>query len=190
MARCVAARGVTIIEAVICVFVMSVALTAGLAVTGSIGGGRLALVEKVDGQALADELMAEVLAVPYIGDDLPVINLSDGSARSGAVLPTDRSGFDDLDDFAGWSASPPQAKDGSRLPGYDNWSRSVELYWLADTGARSLTDRGRIFIHITVYRGSRLAATAQAIRTRARDEFSGIELPDDGGQATANPGAN
>lgn len=166
------ARGVTIIEAVICVFVMSVALTAGLAVTGTLGAGRLAMVERVEGQSLAEELMVEIRAMPYDGIDQPIVDLSTGIPRSGATPPADRSAFDDLDDYAGWVGSPPEAKDGTAIAGYAGWSRRVDMFWLEADGSRSLVDTGRILVVVTVQRGDRRAARLETIRTRARDQFA------------------
>ena len=36
----------------------------------------------------------------------------------------------DVDDYDGWSASPPEDKNGNPLVGFDDWGRSVSVEWV------------------------------------------------------------
>ena len=54
----------------------------------------------------------------------------DGSIKFGpedneAPNPTTRADFDDIDDYDGWTASPPQKKDGQTEPDCASYTRSV-----------------------------------------------------------------
>ncbi len=70
-----------------------------------------------------------------------------------------RSDFDDVDDYHSWSASPPQSKDGTDLPDYDGWTRSVTVEWVnvnspGGTAANSETGAKRITVTVTDPRGA------------------------------------
>ena len=79
-----------------------------------------------------------------------------------------RIDWDDVDDYAGWSASPPEANDGTTLSGFEAWTRSVEVVWvkpgqLNTVGAKTGVKR----ISVTVSRNDGPATELVAIRTQA-----------------------
>ena len=53
------------------------------------------------------------------GSSGPTYGLDDGETS------TNRSTWDDTDDYDDWSKSPPQTKDGTSLTEYSGWTRSV-----------------------------------------------------------------
>ena len=64
-----------------------------------------------------------------------------------------RSAFDDVDDYDGWNASPPQYRDGTVIPDRTNWRQRVTVtYVVADEPRRqtSATDQGVKRIHVTI----------------------------------------
>ena len=94
-------------------------------------------VEKTGGKVIV-ELTADPIA-PEFG---PEPGEADGT----------RTYFDDVDDYDGWSASPPQAKDGTVLKDYDGWTRKVEVVYAtpSDPGISPVTDLGLKRISVTV----------------------------------------
>ncbi len=72
---------------------------------------------------------------------------------------SNRTDFDDVDDYHGWSASPPEAKDGTALADYTGWTRSVTVEYvnpLQPGGTAVGSDNGakRITVTVTDPRGS------------------------------------
>ena len=181
------ARGVTIIEAVVCVFVTAVAMSASLAVIGTVGKGQALMAQRLDGMALAEELMSEVLAMPFKGDDEPVVSLETGAPRAGAALPLNRAAFNDLDDYAGWLATPPQEKDGTPMAEHTGLSRQVSMWWINADGTRASSDTGRLRVRVAVSRSGRVLASVETIRTRARDRFDGLAVVEAGPAPAGDP---
>ncbi len=81
-----------------------------------------------------------------------------------------RADFDDVDDYDGWTASPPQQKNGTQLTGYDGWTRSVLVEYvdpLSPGGAAINNDGGakRITVTVTDPRGAQTSVVS--VRTNA-----------------------
>jgi MSHA pilin protein MshD len=123
----------------------------------SIGNRAIAL-------GLADDLMAEILPLPYSDpNDTPTFG-PEGSESAGP-----RSAFDDVDDFNGWNQSPPVDRDGVTIPHRADFRHRVQVTRVLAASlteqTSGATDEGVIRIRVTVeYRG--LTLTEQfAIRT-------------------------
>ena len=70
----------------------------------------------------ADALLAEILANSF-ADETDADNFGPETAQGESTAIRDT--WDDLDDYAGWSASPPQRKDGTPLGDLAGWARGV-----------------------------------------------------------------
>jgi len=59
--------------------------------------------------------------IPPISEQITVFgteaNEADGTRRN----------FDDIDDYNGWTSTPPQTKNGTTIPGFEGWTRSVNV---------------------------------------------------------------
>ena len=124
--------------------VTSMKAVGGVFRTWQVGG------QQVDGAALAQELMTEVLQARYEEpDDTPIF----GRETTEAI--NERANWDDTDDYDDWSASPPEAKDGTALANYSGWTRAVVVEKIdpssfsivADSAAD--TDLRRITVTVT-----------------------------------------
>ena len=94
-------RGITLIESLIAVSLTTLAGSALLSTIGSTVQISTDSTYTAIAQGLADQLMDEVSAAKF-----PRTGSSMTSGGQG------RTGFDDLDDYNGWNASPPQTRDG------------------------------------------------------------------------------
>jgi hypothetical protein len=115
-------------------------------------------------QGLADELMAEVLQTAYSDPDGTSVFGPDGAESTGP-----RAAFDDVDDYHGWSQSPPQDRNGDVIPNREDWRHRVEVTFVQSANPTlptpGNTDQGVKRIHITIeYQGQRLAEQL-ALRT-------------------------
>jgi type II secretory pathway pseudopilin PulG len=159
------ARAFTLVETVIATIIVAVMLSAALTTVGvsRVTQHKVALVSR--GQLLAEMLLSEILRQSYQDPDgTPVFGReSDESA-------TTRAAFDDVDDYHGWSESPPTAKDGAALANAAGWKWTVTVEWVDPanpTQVRTVeTETKRVTITVTYHDVPQ--ASLVSLRTSAR----------------------
>jgi prepilin-type N-terminal cleavage/methylation domain-containing protein len=154
-----ARRGITLIESVISLAIVGVVLVAALQTVAASARFRAQRGERELGMAMAEDLMGEILSVSFEEPDgTPVFGREAGEAD------TDRVSWDDVDDYDGWSASPPVRRDGTPVPGATEWTRSVSVVYVdvVDPNARVAgpTRLKRITVKVAAPRGQILVLTA------------------------------
>ena len=156
-------RGISLIETVISLLIVSGAFVAVLNTVASSRATYFTTSERSVGLNLAGDLMAEILAQDYAESGITLLGL-DGTE----ALGPGRSQFDDLDDYDGWSASPPQASDGSTLDGVEQYTRRVAVDWVDPDSPGSLrgSEQGIKRVTVTVFRGDRPVAELVAYRAQ------------------------
>ncbi len=140
--------GYSLIEVSICTLLVGTVVLGALAMHGAAVQTYIATVDSIDGPLLADSLMEEIVALPYIDPD--------GSSAARGVnsdeLSGDRSTFDDVDDYNGYTETPPRDRNNATLSGYTGVTRTVTVdhaSWL--TGAiTNGTDTKLKLIHVQV----------------------------------------
>lgn len=160
--------GFTMIEAVLSVVIVGLMLLAAMTALGAVGTSRLSLVEQQRGLALAESMLAEIVNLPYVDPDaLPGGSLGPSAAE---VAPGNRTLFDDVDDYHGWTASPLQWNDGATIDNTIGWTREVTVAWVDPNNpdTASVIETGAKRISVTVKRGDKIAATLAVIRTERR----------------------
>ncbi len=131
--------------------VVSSSLLVGLLVVGSVSllgaSVRTKAVSStlVDGPLLAEGLLAEIIALPYLD---PEDDSGANSTNAGEASVT-REDFDDVGDYHNWSTTTVQDRTGNALPEYTGWRRSVTVFWAEringnvwlayDTGLKRIT---------------------------------------------------
>jgi hypothetical protein len=143
--------------------VVSLLLVAALQTVAAARGGEYKLVERSRALLLAQDLMAEILQQAYADPAY-----GPGSFGVGADEVTgNRSLFDDVDDYDGWQASPPQNKNGSVIPWATGYKRSVSVMWVVSgsLSTKSLSETGIKRIEVTVERAGRPVVVLQGYRT-------------------------
>jgi len=155
----------TLVEAVVSMVIVATMMVAALGTVGASGAGRYKTSQGCRGQLLAQSLMAEILPQSYREPiDVPTF---------GPELPTEernsRAEYDDVDDYHGWSASPPQNKDGSEIPGLDGWMRTVTVEWVNpfDLAQVESFETSVKRITVTVSHNGMKAGSAVAVRSSA-----------------------
>ncbi|MEZ6090253.1 MAG: hypothetical protein R3C05_19940 [Pirellulaceae bacterium] len=73
--------------------------------------------DHIHAAALCEELLSEIVPLP--------VNNPDGSVPSDAAYASDRSDFECVVAYDGWSASPPETKTGATLTEFASWTRGV-----------------------------------------------------------------
>jgi len=79
--------------------------------------------EQHDGMALATEMMSEILQARYTDPETPFGGMQLDSDENSSP----RTDYDDTDDYNGWSASPPETRDGTELTDFNDWTRAVDV---------------------------------------------------------------
>lgn len=103
----------------------------------------------LDGQALAQDLMREILSQGYTDP-------TDAAAATWGreTGESSRAVFDDIDDYDNWTESPVKDAAGNALTSYTGWSRTVDVKKIStwDYSARSDTsnDTGLRSVTVTV----------------------------------------
>ncbi len=152
------ARAMTLVEAVVAVLIVGVMLAASIATVGASRKALKAGSDRGQGLELAHDLMDEILAQPY----------DDPSGSSAIPSTGNRSQFDNVGDYAGWSETPPDDKSGTPLPGFAGWTRSVAIRYVqaGNIALGNATDTGISEVTVRVLRGSNEVARLTGIRTR------------------------
>lgn len=117
-----ARRGVSLVEVAFSAMLIGVMLVATMNGVGAVFKTRLAARQRQQGDALAHELVIEILQNAY-ADPQDSSGFGPESGESG----TTRAGFDDVDDYNSLADSPPKDKLGTALPNSTGWSRQVTV---------------------------------------------------------------
>jgi len=158
-------RGLSMIEVVISTALISVVLVGALNAVGQSAKTSEATHTSAMSAWLADDLMAEMMAAPAAFTGVMARGPeSDEVGRS-------RSVFDDLSDYHGWTASPPQQMDGAVIPGTTGWTRSANVYGADSALSRTNDLNGTTWILEVVVSNERRQFTRRlAVRTEAAEE--------------------
>jgi hypothetical protein len=133
----------------------------------------------VQAQALAADLLNEIMAAAYTDPENPSDALGTDSGESGG----DRTTWDDIDDYDGWTESPPENKNGSPLPNSTGWTRSVNVQKLSWSNPTltvndNFPEQGVRLITVSVTGPNGKSATLKAIRSHngVTEQALGVDL--------------
>lgn len=110
------------LEVVVSLFLVATILLVSLTASANVMRNRASAVTSVQGQILAGYFLDEISSLEFrdLSDDAlfgPEPDESD----------SDRTSFDDVDDYHGFSQVTPTFRDGQSILGYDNWSVRVRI---------------------------------------------------------------
>jgi len=159
------ARGFSLVEAMVAMVIVGVMVAAAMQTVGSARLGQFRTSLASTGAMLAQQLMTEILEQAYEDPDgTPVFG-----PEAGEVVGSSRSKFDDVDDYNGYSCTPPRTRDGTARDDLANWRCSVVVDYVKTTDINATIGSNSGIKRITValyYRNARIAQQA-AIRTAA-----------------------
>jgi hypothetical protein len=157
-----------LVEVTIAMLVVALMLTAAVRSVGVARVTEYRMSLQFRGKLLAQSLMAEIVQKAY----------QDPTAATAGMLgpdlvnlETSRATFNDVDDYTGWSESPPKNVDGTRIAeDLAAWGRSVKVEWVDPanlTGPASAGETGAKRITVTVSCNGSVVTAITAIRTNA-----------------------
>src|SRR3954465_2802324 len=131
--------GLTLIEVIASTIIVSMMAVAALNALAAATKSSNSIGNRAVAAGLADELMSEIMMQSYSDPDgSPVFGHESGESTSV------RSAFDDVDDYNGWNANPPQYRDGTVIPDRTNWRQRVTVSYVSPTSPATVsgTDQG------------------------------------------------
>jgi MSHA pilin protein MshD len=160
-------RGLSLMEVVASTMIVGMMSVAALNSLGAATRSSHSIGNRAVAMGLADELMSEILQQPY---EEPTQTVSFG--RESGESATPRSGFDDVDDYNGWSQSPPQYRSGTTIPDRTNWTHRVQVSRVSPTNltTTSVTDQGVKRITVTIEHDGEVVAEQIAFRTNTDED--------------------
>jgi hypothetical protein len=141
-------RALSMIEVVASTMIVGMMCVAALNSLGAATRSSESIGNRAVAIGLANELMAEIVQLPYSDPvQSPVFGRESGEPATGP-----RSSFDDVDDYNGWNASPPQYRSGQNMLQRENWRHRVEVTRVSPTNPSQTvgTDQGAKQIRVTV----------------------------------------
>ncbi len=157
-------RAFSLVEVVMALAIIGVMLVGALSAVSASRGTQFKTRRLRQAHSLGQALMAEITQQDYEdegGAFGPEFDERDGT----------RKNFDDVDDYSGWSQSPPQQQDGTAMDQFASYRRRVEIAYLspANLANTSLFDTGikRIIVSVDIDGNEIVSLTA--IRTCGRD---------------------
>lgn len=156
--------GMTLIEAAMCVLLIGVVLAASMQAAGLSATFQHRANQRAMARFLADGLMNEILTLSYAEPSgTPTFGRESGESSSSKLK------YDDIDDFNGWTESPPQDRTGAAITDARDWQRRVEVQWVNPVNLAQAVayETGCKRITVTVLRNNVTMTTRTAIRTNA-----------------------
>lgn len=145
--------GTTYVEMTLCTLLVGLVLVASLESAGSAARSTIGLNTDLRAQRYAARMMAELMSVSYYDPEAADVDAHFGIEADENSTPSNRLGFDDLDDYDDWAESSAlQDRHGAADMNSSGWARTVVITKLqhdnpsnqlsdsdADEGARLIT---------------------------------------------------
>ncbi|WP_182865499.1 hypothetical protein [Stieleria mannarensis] len=139
--------GLSMLEVIVSLTLVATILLVSLNASANILQHRLTGGEAVQSQILAGYFLDEISTLDYRETtDEPKFGPEAGESA------TNRSTYDDVDDFAGFQQVTPTFRDGESIPGYQNWTVDVSVtpQSVLATGFQTVADADSQFRTVAV----------------------------------------
>lgn len=154
----------TLVEAVLAIVFVALVLTGAMQAASTSIGAQARAADRAAGRFLAHGLVSELLAKPYEDPNTGStgVNLNVNGTLANKTTATS------INDFNGWTESPPQDPDGNAIPGFSAWTRSVTVQWVnpSDPGTVVTTECGAKLVTVTVKKGGVIMYKSSGLRVR------------------------
>ena len=135
-------------ETVVSMLLVTFVIGSTLATVGPVVEGSTYAERRLHAARLGDELMSEVLSQAYKDPDED----TDSIGRDSGEGSGDRTAFDDVDDYSGYTGWPAKRRDGSVAGGSEKYGQLVNVNWIDPlTLGTSGTDTGLKSVQVLIY---------------------------------------
>jgi type II secretory pathway pseudopilin PulG len=173
-------RGISLVEVTISMVIVSITSLSVIQMFGVSAKTRALSSDRVRGLHLASDLLSEIASQHWAD---PAGGITSFGAAVHEYDGTTRLNYNDIDDYDGWKQSPPLLPDGTPVPGFDGWTRSVKVEFAVRSENAVVTsgtfERGKL-ITVTVERGGRHIAELSSFRSLDFDSARTQALPPSG----------
>ncbi|MCP4709812.1 MAG: hypothetical protein GY869_14410 [Planctomycetes bacterium] len=130
--------------------IMSVLLVSALKLFGNLGRSQQSLIGRESAGMLIVNLLAEIEQQNYQDPNA----IDDTLGRETAEIATARANYNDIDDYHGWTANPPEDQSGQPYTRYSHLTRSVSVRYVAANDFTQTVgiDQGFKEVTITIHR--------------------------------------
>ena len=174
-------RAITLAETVVSILLISFVLVSTLQIIGPVSRSSSLQADRLVAANLASEL-AEEISTKLFEDNNAASPDDIGIDADDSVI--NRTSFDDVDDYHGWSSSPPKMSYGASNISLTGWTRSVSVkHVLVNApGTASATYTGLKKIVIKVHKDGVLLADIRSLHSHAADNLGFVLTSQTGGQ--------
>jgi hypothetical protein len=153
------------LEAMAAVAIVAVLLVVALNTVGLSNANQYRTAQRATADALAQSFLQDILQLAYQD---PTSTPLFGPEILNGETSLSKTNYNDVDDFNGWSESPPQDRAGNPMSELSAWTRSVRVDFVtpASPNTLSATDAGLKRITVSVYKNNVLLATRVALKGR------------------------
>ncbi|MEO1524194.1 MAG: hypothetical protein AAFX06_02105 [Planctomycetota bacterium] len=113
--------GLTMLEVIVSLTLTATILFVSLNASGTIARNRTLAQEAVDAQRLGGYFLDEISVLPIYDADEPTFGLEPDEST------TIRTTWDDVDDYHNFEEVGPSYRDGTPIPGFDDWFVEIEI---------------------------------------------------------------
>jgi hypothetical protein len=153
--------GFALVEVAISTLLVGTLLVASLEGVGSVLKYRNETADSQRGSLLAEELLARILQLDYSDPDDSQLFGREWSERFSTGI------YDDVDDYDGYTESPPQDAGGTAINGFSGWERRVSVDWVRrDNLTQAISsDQGVKRITVTIRKNGNTVVTRWGLRS-------------------------
>lgn len=151
----------TLIECVGASLILAVIAVAAVRASAGAAAAQALSSRRVTATMLAESLLGEIERKAYIDPSTPTT-----LGRDAGESASDKTTFDDVDDYDGWNEAPPKDSKGNTIAGMTDWTSKVAVGW-SDMGPLApdrFGDTGLKVITVWVYYKSQLVCELQSLR--------------------------
>lgn len=153
-------------ETLVAAAILAGLVVASLQLFGNLGRSQQNTLNQNVADTLAIDLMREIKVLAYADPEL-----GNGTGLEAGETGPDRLKYDDVDDYNGWSACPPQQKDGRICVQGVNLTQKVAVNYVAAADFNQVVscaqDEGFKKITITICQGNQVVTQQQYIIANA-----------------------
>ncbi len=174
-------RAITLAETVISILLISFVLASTLQIVGPLSRSSALQADRLVAANLASELAEEIATKQFLDSNAAS---PDDIGIDGDDSVFTRSNFDDIDDYHGWSSSPPKMSYGVTNSSLNGWTRTVDVKHVLvnDPGTTSGSYTGLKKIIVRVYKDGVLLADTRSLHSHAADNLGFVLTSQTGGQ--------
>ena len=171
-------RGISMAETIVSTMLVGFVLVGSLQVIGPMVQSTSVHADRLVAANLANELIEEIGTKRFTDPDLADLDLIGVDDGERAAM---RADFDDVDDYQGWSSSPPKLSNNQSITSLGSWTRSVGVahVLLGDAITDSATNTGLKRVTVTVSKNGTVLAQVVSLHSQSSDDL-GFIVPNGG----------